>query len=191
MMSMSSWLFNPIDMGAAALMLFGLLMGLRRGIVGEAFRLFNALVVSLCALRFHRPFGDLLASNTQLVGDIEQARALAFILIAVVSGLCLLVARILVQLAVKVVVTAKTNRVGGGVLGVVRGALIVFLMLFGISLWPSGSKDESIFEASIAGKGVRAVAPPLIDVLCGIRISVTVQSRDKAEDSDTALIPPE
>lgn len=162
--------FNAIDMAALVIAMSGLLLGLRRGLSGEWLRFVNVVIILLAGLRGYLPLGDLFIANTRLSHNPEQARALAFLLIVLVLGLCLLVIRMLLHLVMNVVFAEKTNRVGGGLLGLVRGVLVVFLVVFAAGLWPHPYLRQVFVRDSVVGRTVFRISPLAVETVNSVHL---------------------
>ena len=176
--------YNAVDIGAMALVLLEVIMGLRRGLAGSLFRLMCTLLVLLAGLRLHQPFGDLLARHTTwLDGNPEMAGALAFLLIAVVLSLVFLLAQVLLRVLMTVTFNEKINRKGGGIVGFFQGLALVFLLVYAIGLWPTPSVRRLFVENSIAGRTVFRLCPRVISAIddLEIRVAPAVRSLEQRE----------
>lgn len=148
-----------VDLIVLVIILFEFLMGLRRGLSGELFRLLGTCLVLAIGLGFYEDFGLMIANHSRLTQNPEMAAALAFLLIIVGMGLCFFLLRIVFTLLVNVKFNDAFDRPAGGVAGILRGCLIAVLLLFAASLWPNEQLRPVITVDSYAGKTVCRFAP--------------------------------
>lgn len=158
--------FNAVDIGLLVLVLLELLLGLRRGLAGTAFRLLSTLVILLAALRFYQPFGRLLTEHTTLLVDNpELAGALAFLLIVVTGGLCFLALRWILRTLLTISFNEKINSPIGGFVGALQGLALGALIIYAAGLWPQASSRQLFVQTSFAGRSLFQVSPRLITAI--------------------------
>ena len=162
-------MFTIVEVGVIVLVLWELLWGLKRGLSGEFSRLIGTMIVLVVGLRFYQAFGRLLISNTRLSENQELALAVAFILIVIGFALLLLILRLIMRLLVSVKFNDKIDRPGGGLAGLLRGALMALLCVYAIGLWPHEYLRNVVRKQSIIGRTVFQYAPPVIEKLHAIR----------------------
>ncbi len=155
--------YNAVDIGAMALIILEVILGLRRGLAGSLFRLMCTLLVILAGLRFYQPFGALLARHTTwLDGHADTAAALAFLLIAVALSLLCLLLQILLRILMTVAFNEKINRKGGAIVGVFQGLALVFLLVYAMGLWPTPAVHRMFVQNSLMGRTVFRICPRMI-----------------------------
>lgn len=150
---------NIVDLVAAIIILWELLMGLRRGLSGELFRLIGTCLVFSIGLRFYEDFGLMVANHSRLGQNQEMAFALAFLLILVGMGVCFFILRIVLTLLVNVKFNDAIDRPAGGLAGFLNGGLIAALLVFAAGLWPNTELQPLIKIDSYVGKTVFQVVP--------------------------------
>ena len=150
---------NPVDLAVTAAILWELLMGLRRGLSGELFRLAGTCLVFAIGLRFYEDFGLMIANHSRLAENQEIAVALAFLLILVGMGICFFILRIVLAILVNVKFNETIDRPAGGVAGILNGGLIAALLVFAAGLWPNTELQPLITVDSYAGKTVFQIVP--------------------------------
>lgn len=148
-----------VDLAVLTIILWELLMGLRRGLSGELFRLFGTCLVLAIGLGFYEDFGLMIADHSRLTQNQEMAVALAFLLIVVGMGICFFLLRIVLTLLVNVKFNDTFDRPAGGVAGILRGGLIAMLLIFAAGLWPNEQLRPLITVDSHVGKTVFQFAP--------------------------------
>lgn len=161
---------NPVDLVVPVIILWGLLMGLRRGLSGELFRLIGTCLVFGIALRFYENFGSMIARHSLLVQNQEMAAALAFLLILVGIGICFFVLRIVLVLLVNVKFNDSIDRPAGGITGLLNGALVAALLVFAAGLWPNQELRPVITSESYAGRFVFKVVPVVKENIISLSI---------------------
>jgi len=148
-----------IDTILLIVILFELLMGLRRGLSGELFRLFGTCVVLVLGFNFYEKFGRLIAANSRLAENQEMALARAFILIVAGASLCFFLLRIVLHLLVTVKFNDAFDRPAGAAAGIIRGFLLAVLLVFAAGLWPNEQLYQMVTIDSYCGKTVFKHAP--------------------------------
>lgn len=148
-----------VEIAVCAVILWEFLMGLRRGLSGELFRLIGSCLVLLTGLGFYRDFGFMIANHSRLAHDPETALALAFLLIIAGMGACFFLLHIILHLVVKVKFNDAFDRPAGGIAGIARGAVLAILLVFAAGLWPDTPLRAMITEKSFAGKNIFRFAP--------------------------------
>ena len=162
-------MLTVVEMGALVLVLWEFLWGLKRGLSGELSRLIGTVIVLTAGLRFYQAVGRLLTDNTRLSEDPELALAVAFLLIVVCFALLFLILRLILRLLMLVKFNDKIDRSGGGIAGLLRGALMAILCVYAIGLWPHEYLRNVVRKQSIVGRAVFQYAPWAIEKLNAIR----------------------
>ncbi|PLY00226.1 MAG: colicin V production protein [Desulfuromonas sp.] len=111
-----------------------LLKGLLRGLMKELCSLVGLVVGALLAFRFHGPLAETMVSAFKLPASICVVLAFLaiFLTILLVFGLI----GMLLSRYVKLLYVGGLNRVAGGIFGLVQGALILSVVMFGLSVSP-------------------------------------------------------
>lgn len=148
-----------VDLAVLVIILFEFLMGLRRGLSGELFRLFGTCLTLAIGLGFYEDFGLMIANHSRLTQNQEMAMALAFLLIVVGLGLCFFLLRIVFTLLVNIKFNDAFDRPAGGVAGILRGGLLAVLLIFAAGLWPNEQLRPLIMINSYVGKTVFKFVP--------------------------------
>lgn len=159
-----------VDLAVLVIILWELLMGLRRGLSGELFRLFGTGLVLLTALRFYEDFGLLIAQHSRLAQNQEMALALAFLLIMAGLSLCLFLLRIVLHLLVNVKFNDAFDRPAGALAGIMRGLLLAGLLVLAAGLWPNETLRPMIMSDSRVGRTVFKLAPLVKEKLRSLEI---------------------
>jgi membrane protein required for colicin V production len=119
-------------------------LGLWRGIIAEVFRLAALASGFACAAFFHRA---LAAKLTFLSGAGNVKAIAAFIVIFLAVMITVLVAGWLVRKAVQFATLGWVDRIGGGLLGMVKVLLLAWLFFLMVSLVPSNRAHESVTQS--------------------------------------------
>jgi len=150
---------NIVDLAVPIIILWELMMGLRRGLSGEFFRLIGTCLVFTIGLRFYEDFGLMIANHSRLDQNQEMAVALAFLLILVGMGICFFILRIVLTRLVNIKFNDAIDRPAGGLAGILNGGLIAALLVFAAGLWPNEELRPLITVDSYVGKTVFQVVP--------------------------------
>lgn len=176
---------NIIDLIVPIIILWELLMGLRRGLSGELFRLLGTVLVLAIGLGFYEDFGLMIANHSRLTQNHEMALALAFLLIAVGMGLCFFLLRIVLVLLVQVKFNETFDRPAGGVAGILRGCLMAGLLVFAAGLWPNEQLRQLIKVDSYVGKAIFQFAPAVKEKIRSLPVRAPALERPApAQDLD-------
>lgn len=149
---------QTIDISIAVLLVIGLISGLRDGLVKQVAGLAGLIGGLLLGRAFYIPVGELL---TDTFGMSEQtAHITAFILILIVVPLLFSLVGWLVSKILSAICLGWANRLLGGLVGVLKCALLVGVIITGIEFFDkqgtfiSADKKESsalyypIYEAT-------------------------------------------
>ncbi len=181
---------NPVDLVVPVIVLWELLMGMRRGLSGELFRLIGTCLVFGIALRFYDDFGLLIANHSRLDQNQDMALALAFLLILVGMGVCFFVLRMVLVLLVNVKFNDAIDRPTGAVAGILNGGLIAALLVFTVGLWPNADLQPLIKVESYVGRTVFKVVPVVKEKIRSMSVSLQQSpSRHVSEPDPSQYVP--
>ena len=141
-------------------------IGFRMGLGTELVKLLGLTGGFWVGFRYYQAWGDVLAQHTFL--GLEWAAA--FVLTLLVVGMYLAVTRILGFFGnlVKVNFHERLSQIGGGLAGLLRGALIASVILVVFQQLPSPYLQASIEEHSLTGAKISRMAPAVYDGLCAV-----------------------
>ena len=140
---------QTIDIIISVLLVIGLISGLRDGLVKQVAGLAGLIGGLLLGRAFYMPLGEWLASV--LGFSDEAARITAFILILVIVPLLFSLVGWLVSKLLKAICLGWINRLLGGLVGVLKFALLAGVLITGIELFDKHDAivSEAKKEASI------------------------------------------
>ncbi len=167
---MGNFSYNAVDWIVLGLIAWEIIMGLRRKMAGELFRLLCTALVLAAAWRYYTDIGDQLAAHTRLSASPEMAHAIAFGLIVAMLGITCALVHLILALLMEVHFNILIDRIGGAVMGLLRGALIVILLLFAGAIWPSDLLRETLRDKSCAGRITARLAPAAIRFVRAVKI---------------------
>lgn len=166
---MTGFAYNAVDLIALGLIAWEIIMGLRRKMAGELFRLLCTALVLAAGWRYYLDVGNQLAEHTRLAANLEMAQAIAFGMIVAMLGMSCALLHLILGLLIQAQFHALIDRVGGAVLGLLRGSLLVIMLLFAAALWPQALLRETFQQDSCAGRITARLAPPAIRFLRAIK----------------------
>ena len=141
---------QTIDIIIAVLLVIGLISGLRDGLVKQVAGLAGLIGGLLLGRAFYMPLGEWMASVLSI--SDEAARITAFILILVIVPLLFSLVGWLVSKLLKAICLGWINRLLGGLVGVLKFALLAGVLITGVELFdkhgaivPEDKKEASIF----------------------------------------------
>ena len=140
---------QTIDIIIAVLLVIGLIGGLRDGLVKQVAGLAGLIGGLLLGRAFYMPLGEWMASVLSI--SDEAARITAFILILVIVPLLFSLVGWLVSKLLKAICLGWINRLLGGLVGVLKFALLAGVLITGVELFDKHGAivSEDKKEASI------------------------------------------
>ena len=124
---------QSIDIIIAAMLLIGLISGLRDGLVKQVAGLAGLIGGLLLGRAFHMPVGDLLTDTFGM--SVQTAHVTAFILILIVIPLLFSLVGWLVSKLLKAICLGWANRLLGGIVGILKFALLAGVIITGIEFF--------------------------------------------------------
>ena len=186
---MAPFAYNAVDLVALGMIAWEIVMGLRRKMAGELFRLLCTALVLAAGWRYYMDIGSQLAAHTRLSASPEMAQAIAFASIVMLLGVCCALLHLIVALLMEVHFNTLIDRIGGAVMGFLRGALVVILLLFAGALWPSEPLRETLQQKSCAGRITARLAPPVIRFVRAIKVDFQPETAAEIAPQAHALPP--
>ncbi|MCA1810243.1 MAG: CvpA family protein [Lentisphaerae bacterium] len=168
---MNEFTYNAVDLVVLAIVVWETIMGLRRRMAGELFRLLCTVFVLGVAWKYYLDFGAVLAEHTRLVDNPDMASAIAFTMLVTMLGLGCALLHLILGLLVKVEFNAGIDRLGGALFGLLRGVLVAVLLVFAAGLWPPAPMRSLFREQALTGRLVQRVAPPIIKALRSVHLN--------------------
>ena len=147
---------QTIDIIISVLLVIGLISGLRDGLVKQVAGLAGLIGGLLLGRAFYMPLGEWMASVLGI--SDEAARITAFILILVIVPLLFSLVGWLVSKLLKAICLGWINRLLGGLVGVLKFALLAGVLITGIELF---DKHDAI--VSVAKKEASIFYYPIYD----------------------------
>lgn len=150
--------FNWVDAAVLLLLIGGVVGGMRRGLSGELARVLIAAGCIAVVYRFSRPVADWLGTRYGTEPHLSHLASLVLLLLASYLGLTLV--RIVLAALFSFSFKGRTERIGGGICGLLRSGFVVVLLLLLLSLLPHESIQRWVTEESRVGRWVTARAYP-------------------------------
>ena len=182
---METFTYNAVDWIALGIIAWEIIMGLRRKMAGELFRLLCTALVLAAGWRYYSDIGAWLAENTRLSASPEAAQAIAFAIIVILLGICCALLHLIMALLMEVRFNILIDRIGGAIMGLLRGALIVMMLIFAGTLWPSETLREVLQEKSCAGRITAQIAPPLVRMVRAVQVDFRMEAPAEAMPETT------
>ncbi len=148
---------NAVDVGAVLVLLLGMMLGRSRRLSGEIGHLVSVVAAFAAGLLGYRPLCAWFSRWEQL--GPRGAYALAFVAAIVAAALLMVIIRIGLMRVIQVVLTEPADRTLGGLVGLVRGAILVTAIFILMNLMPSAFLNRQFGEASLIGRWVRKLQP--------------------------------
>lgn len=144
---------NLLDIVILVLLAGFVLKGLWRGLLRELCSLCGLFGGVFLALSYHAPLAELLMENVDWPAQLCVVIAFVALLLLTVIFFGLL--GFLLSRFIKLLFLGGFNRVAGGLFGLVQGALLLTLVLYGLSLSPLPPPFKGYFQKS-------QLTPPLV-----------------------------
>ena len=155
--------FNTVDIIIMALLGIGVLRGSMRGLSGELASVISLVVAAVAGWHFYRPLGEYLADTTRMTN--VQADTVSFVVIIGGALILLWALSIVLKSIMEFTFKGWLERVGGGVMGVVRYALLLAAALLIIAQFSSGAVRQHVIKESLIGQHALERLVPLYEDL--------------------------
>ncbi|MFA7173436.1 MAG: CvpA family protein [Kiritimatiellia bacterium] len=149
------------DLCMAAIMLFVFFRGMRRGFSEELSRVLGLVIAIVAGLFALRMFGTLLDSVGRWSGGALSAKFVLALLIAVACFILWVVVANISSFCLRVTVNHKLDVFLGGLLGLLKALIIVFVICGVLYLQPNCARCKTLEESSYVFRVVR----PLIEAV--------------------------
>lgn len=153
--------FNLVDAAVAAFLLGGLVGGIRRGLSGELARVLIAAGTIAAIYYYARPVANHLLTRYEWSENVALLIASAGVLLAAYVGLTLI--RLALAAVFNFAFKGRVEKIGGGLLGLVRSALVAILLLTLFALLPNNTLHRHVAVESRCGRWVNERMHPLLD----------------------------
>lgn len=160
---------NWVDLLAVIIMLRTSYISFKEGLSHEIFPLFGSVLSLLLALHFYDRLGFLLHSKVVVV-PVSLCNLSVFLVIILAVALALKFLKILVDVIIKVTWHPLIEKVGGMLVGILRGAVAVSTILIFLALVPLSYLQWSVKDRSLSGMFFLRMGPAIYRVVSGGRI---------------------
>jgi len=147
---------NWVDVVTLIILLRTTYIGLDRGFSVEIFKFLGIILALAAGLNFYRPLSQFLAGHSFL--PISLAQILSFLAVVFISVLLFKVIQLFFNAILKTEFVKWLDKIGGLILGIVRGILICALLFITLLLLPWNYPNYSIKQRSLSGSPILKVA---------------------------------
>jgi membrane protein required for colicin V production len=133
---------NWLDIVLLIIMAVFTVMGIKQGIIKVLFTLVGGIVGVILAGRFSESLGDKLS----FISNSGTAKIVAFVLILVVVMIIAAILAMVIKKIAETILLGWINRLGGGILGLVLGALFCGAVL---AMWLKFRGDSDVITGSV------------------------------------------
>jgi len=151
---------NIPDISVLALLVIGILGGLRRGLSGELLRLITIIIAVIVGWKGADQAAAWLANRIDW--PVEDVTALAFFGLIISTYLIVSIIRHTLRLLLDFTFQGKIERMGGALLGLIRAVVFCSAVLLGAALIPS-EPVQLVIQKSVTGRLVEAHLVPLYE----------------------------
>lgn len=153
--------FNLVDGIVLAMLLGGLIGGIRRGLSGELARVLVAAACVFVIYRYTRPFAEWIQGRHHFETHLALLLSVILLLIGTYAAATLI--RMSLSSILNFAFKGKLERIGGALAGLIRSAIIAALLLVLASFLPLESARRTITEESVSGRFVSTHVAPWYD----------------------------
>jgi len=151
--------FSVVDGIAVAILVYGIIVGLRRGLSGELSRMATAAAAILAAWYFSSNAAAWLMEHKEMtVQDAYNASFVAILFGTYALGACL---RVLLRHMMSFTFKGKLERIGGALCGGLRAAAVAALLVIASGLLPESSFKADILQHSHIGRWLGIYLEPV------------------------------
>ncbi len=172
--------FNTIDIIILALLAIATLRGVMRGLSGELASLISLVVAAVTGWHYYRPLGEYLADTTRM--SAMQADTVAFVVVIGGALILLWALSIVLKSIMEFTFKGEIERIGGGLMGLTRYALILAAFLIVINQFAAGALKQIVIQESFIGRHTIAQVEPLYTDL--VRRYPELPALPEAEDDE-------
>jgi uncharacterized membrane protein required for colicin V production len=148
-----------IDIVAMALILLGILNGLRRGLSGELSCFMCVMTASLVAIYFHDNWVPYIEQH--VTGERQSAVAFSFIAMLGAAWVLAILLRLMLRRAAMITFDRKFDRVGGAISGLLSSTILIILVFLIMSVWPDRTVNRVFRDESLVGRAIATHLPML------------------------------
>lgn len=149
---------NWVDVLAVILMIRMSYVALHEGLSHEILPFIGSIVIIIIGLHYYSKIGSFISQNLVAV-PIEISNFLSFLILSIIAGFIFKILTGFLNKIVKVAWHPFIEIFGGMVLGVVRAAIVVSLILMIIALAPVPYLQWSIRDKSVTGMYFLKIGP--------------------------------
>jgi uncharacterized membrane protein required for colicin V production len=153
-----------VDTIIVVLLLLCLLLGVSRGGVLEFLHFVGLSVTFIVSIMFYQPLSKMLMDYT-ILRPTDATSAIAFLIIASLTALCMLFISSFFISILRTPIKEASWPFLGGLLGFLRGALFVCLIVLGVSLCPTCCIKEIVVHESFIGNAISKSLPEAKNLL--------------------------
>jgi len=140
---------NWVDILVVIIMLRTIYISFQNGLSHEIFPLFGAVLKLILALHFYSKLGSALHGSINFI-SVSVCNMASFLAIVLIIGFAMMFLKGLVDAIIKVTWHPLIEKIGGMVVGVIKGAIsasmvLIFLALVPLSYLQSSIKDKSLY----------------------------------------------
>jgi uncharacterized membrane protein required for colicin V production len=171
---------NTVDIVVIVVLIVAALNGLRRKLSGELASTISLIAALYTGLHFYHPMGEFLAETTKLSERPGVAFALTFVVTVLLALAVMILLRVLLKKAISVAVSSKgVDRIGGLLAGSVKAAVVIFIVIAAINMWPNDYLNRVFGTESVAGNIVITWMPEIRE-----RINVLLEKDEEADEAE-------
>lgn len=176
--------FNWLDLIAIAVILRMCYIGIKRGFVVEAFKAFNIVICSFVALHFYYGFGELLHSIIKPF-PVDSASIFCYVFLLCLITLIFRVLREGFFIFFKSEAIGTLSKIGGSIIGVLRGVVICGLISYGLMISNNYYFDLSTRTSILNSRFVKTPVKIYESLLRGIAFRVLPEENMNSEVKKT------
>jgi uncharacterized membrane protein required for colicin V production len=157
---------NWVDILVVIIMLRTIYMSFQNGLSHEIFPLFGAVLKLILALHFYSKLGSVLHRSISFI-SVSVCNMASFLAIVLIVGFTMMFLKGLVDAIIKVTWHPLIEKIGGMVVGVIKGAISASMVLIFLALVPLSYLQSSIKDKSLYGMLFLKIGPAIYLTVSG------------------------
>ena len=157
---------NWVDLLVVIIMLRTIYISFQDGLSHELFPLFGSVLKLVLALHFYGKLGSILHSKIAMI-PLSVCNMVSFLVIVLIATFALNFLKTLIDTIIKVTWHPLIEKSGGILVGVLRGAISVSMVLIFLALVPLSYLQWSIKDKSLYGGSFLRMGPAIYRMISG------------------------
>jgi len=161
---------NWVDLFVVIIMLRTIYISFQDGLSREIFPLFGSILSLVLSLHFYSKLGSMLHSSLTII-PASICNVGSFLAIILILGFALKFIKVFVDTIIKVTWHPLIEKIGGILVGILKGAVAASMILIFLALIPLSYLQWSIKDKSLYGMFFLRIGPAIYQTVSGGRVN--------------------